>query len=275
MEIPARLSVHIPLILAVLISVYGYFEAKDIRLERVSIKTSKLPPEMERLRIVQISDVHLGLIVRQKRLRLILDKVKEARPDILVSTGDLVDGEINALPGLAEILRGINAPLGKYAIMGNHEYFAGAERAREFTELAGFTLLRGKAVSAGPINIAGVDDPSGRYYGVKQASEKELLAALPHDKFTLLLKHRPKLEKSSWELFDLQLSGHAHKGQIFPFTFLTRLYYPTDGGDLGLPGGATLHVSRGSGTWGPPVRFLAPPEVTVIELKNSAYKGKE
>jgi len=275
LEIPPRLSVHIPIVLALLISVYGYFEAKNIRVEKVSIATSKLPPEMEKLRIVQISDVHLGLIVREKRLRLILDKVREAGPDLLVSTGDLVDGEINRLPGLAEMLGGINPPYGKYAITGNHEYYAGLPRALDFTEKAGFTLLRGKAVSAGPINIAGVDDLTVRYYGIKEAPEKELLLSLPRDRFTLFLKHRPVLDKASLGLFDLQLSGHSHKGQIFPFSFVTRLYYPTDGGRLDLPEGSVLYVSRGSGTWGPPIRFLAPPEVTVIDLKNSSFKGEK
>jgi len=266
-EVPARLSVQVPLILAIIISVYGYFEALNIRVENLSVATSKLPPGLEKLRIVQVSDVHLGLIVRGKRLRLILEHVKNANPDILVSTGDLVDGEINRLPGIAEMLREINPRYGKYAVTGNHEYYAGLPRALEFTKKAGFTLLRGEAVSEGPINIAGVDDLTGRYYGeAGQDSEVKLLSSLPREKFTLFLKHRPMLEEASTGLFDLQLSGHSHKGQIFPFSLVTSMYYPTDAGRLELPEGAALYVSRGSGTWGPPIRFLAPPEVTIIEI---------
>lgn len=166
-------------------------------------------------------------------------------------------------------MKAINPRYGKFAITGNHEFYAGIENARCFTENAGFTFLRGESVTvAGMINIAGVDDPAGRYYGLKDISEKGVLSKLPRDKFTLLLKHRPTVDKDAVGLFDLQLSGHAHKGQIFPFSLITRIYYrhTADAGHLKLMDNFYLYVSRGSGTWGPPIRFLAPPEVTVIEL---------
>jgi predicted MPP superfamily phosphohydrolase len=264
----SKFSLIFPLLLSLCITVYGYFEARDIRTERISIKTSKIPAEIGRLKIVQISDVHLGLIVREKRLNRILDKVRAEQPDILVSTGDLVDGQVCRLTGLEDPLKAINPPYGKFAITGNHEFYAGIENARCFTENAGFTFLRGESVTVAGINIAGVDDPAGRYYGLKDISEKELLSGLPRDKFTLLLKHRPAVDKDSVGLFDLQLSGHAHKGQIFPFSLVTRIYYrhTADAGHLKLMNNFYLYVSRGSGTWGPPIRFLAPPEVTVIEL---------
>jgi predicted MPP superfamily phosphohydrolase len=86
-------------------------------------------------------------------------------------------------------------------------------------------------------------------------------------RFTLLLKHRPAFDPASAGKFDLQLSGHAHKGQIFPFVLLVQLVYPESGGSYPLPGGGTMHVSRGTGTWGPPMRFLAPPEITIIDLE--------
>jgi hypothetical protein len=97
-------------------------------------------------------------------------------------------------------------------------------------------------------------------------TEKEILSPLPAVTFTLLLKHRPIISKESIGLFDLQLSGHTHKGQIFPFSLVTRLYYPIHSGLLELVNGSHLYVSRGAGTWGPPIRFLSPPEVTVIDL---------
>jgi predicted MPP superfamily phosphohydrolase len=261
-----RASVQVPLIISAIIGIYGYFEARNIRLEKITVETLKLPANIERVRIAQISDVHLGLIIREERLRRILDKVKEANPDIFISTGDLVDGEINRLEGLAEMLAEVKAPLGKYAIRGNHEYFAGIGRADKFTERAGFRLLSGESVMAGPIEIAGLDDPAGRHYGIRMRPEGDLLRSLPNNRFKLFLKHRPELEESSFGLFDLQLSGHAHKGQIFPFSLVTRLYYPADGGRLDMPLGSVFYVSRGTGTWGPPIRFLAPPEVTLIEL---------
>ena len=117
------------------------------------------------------------------------------------------------------------------------------------------------------MTIVGVDDPAGS--GLRKSDgeiERELLGKAPADRFTLLLKHRPDVEKDSAGLFDLQLSGHVHKGQVFPFRLFTRLFYPMYAGFYELSTGSHLYVSRGTGTWGPPIRFLAPPEVTLIEL---------
>jgi hypothetical protein len=257
----------IPFFMAICISVYGYNEALNIRTEHVVINTTKLPKGVDRIRIAQISDVHLGLIVRKERLGLILEKVKAAAPDMLVSTGDLVDGQINSLEGLADMIKEINPRYGKFAVLGNHEYYAGLKQAIEFKKVAGFTLLRGEGISIdGIINLIGVDDPAAKYFnGYDESMEKRLLASFPRERFTILLKHRPLINKDSLGLFDLQLSGHVHKGQIFPFSLLTKIYYPKDAGLLRVNGGI-LYVSRGSGTWGPPIRFLAPPEVTVIDI---------
>jgi predicted MPP superfamily phosphohydrolase len=232
----------------------------------LTIRSHKVPAAYSPLKIVQISDVHLGLIVREGRLKRILKKVAAENPDVVVSTGDLVDGQVCELNGLAGLLNEIRPRYGKFAVTGNHEFYAGFDNAKCFTENAGFTLLRGESTSAAGITIAGVDDPAGRFYGLKNISETELLSPLPRNKFVLLLKHRPLVDKKAVGLFDLQLSGHIHKGQIFPFTLLTALYYPLTSGRLDLPDKSVMYVSRGSGTWGPPVRFLAPPEVTAIEL---------
>jgi len=265
--IPSRLAFLMSLCLALVISVYGYFEAGNIRTERLRIETSKLPAGIDRLTIVQISDVHLGLIVRCKRMEKILDIVRAEKPDIFISTGDLVDAQINHLPGLVELLQEVDARYGKFAITGNHEYYAGLDKALAFTRACGFTLLRGAAVSSGVINIAGVNDPTGVQMKLeKPVSEKALLASLPRHKFTLFLKHRPVFSKEAAGLFDLQLSGHTHKGQIWPFTYLSALTYPLNAGRFDRADGSILYVSRGTGTWGPPIRFLSPPEVTVIEL---------
>ncbi|HXY54624.1 MAG TPA: metallophosphoesterase [Nitrospirota bacterium] len=265
--IPAKTVFFISTSLSLAICVYGYFEALNIRTERLRIETTKLPAGTDRLTIVQISDVHLGLIVRCDRLAGILDVVKAAKPDIFVSTGDLVDAQINHLSGLRELLQEIKPRYGKFAITGNHEYYAGLKQATAFTEEAGFTLLRGKVVNTGVINIAGVDDPTGEQMHIdKPESESALLSGLPKDQFTLLLKHRPVANPNGPRLFDLQLSGHTHKGQIFPFTYISAIAYPLNAGRFDLSNGAILYVSRGTGTWGPPIRFLSPPEVTVIEL---------
>jgi len=261
----ARQAFFLPLFASVIAAGYGLFEAMNIRTEILVLKSPKITRP---IRIAQISDVHLGLLVREPRLSRILEKVTAASPDIFVSTGDLVDGQTDSLNGVGILLRDVKAPLGKYAITGNHEFYAGLDRSLEFMKQAGFHVLRGQGTSvAGLITIAGVDDPVVRGYGPsREVPEREILSGLPKDKFTLFLKHRPDVEKSSVGLFDLQLSGHAHKGQIFPWTLIVRLVHPQLAGLYDLPSGSSLYVSRGSGTWGPPIRFLAPPEVTVIDL---------
>jgi len=267
-NLSARTSFFISLLLAIIISFYGYFEARNIVTERIILKTSKISPKPGRLRIVQISDVHIGLIVGEGRLKRIIEQVKAASPDILVSTGDLVDGQINGLAGLAELFKEINPGYGKFAITGNHEFYAGLDQALAFTKKAGFVVLRGEGLTVeGLINIYGIDDPQGKTFGLsKDVSERELLSVIPKEVFTLLLKHRPVVDKDAVGLFDLQLSGHVHKGQIFPFSLITWLYYPVHAGYVRLPGNSSLYVSRGTGTWGPPIRFLSQPEITVIEL---------
>jgi predicted MPP superfamily phosphohydrolase len=273
----AQLSFFIPLMFAIVVGVYGYFEADNIRTEHVAIRTSKLPDDVRSLRIVQISDVHLGLIVRDERLKKIMHLVKKSDPDIFVSTGDLVDGQINRLEGLAELLNEVNPRYGKFAITGNHEFYAGLDQALSFTRMAGFRVLRGEGMTVGNIiNIAGIDDPAGNINGLsKKIPEKELLSGFHNGKFTILLKHRPLVDKDAAGLFDLQLSGHTHKGQIFPFSIVTKLYYPSDAGMLSLLNNSALYVSRGTGTWGPPIRFLSPPEVTVIELVNTRREAQK
>ena len=248
--------------------IYGYFEALHIRTEHVTVKTSKIPEKIGRFRVVQISDVHLGLIVGKSRLKRILRQVKDARPDILVSTGDLVDGQMDDLEMLTDMFQNIPTKYGKFAITGNHEFYAGIDRALAFTEKAGFTILRGEGITVSNfLNIAGVDDPARKRYSPdRAASEKALLEKMPREKFTLFLKHQPVINRESLGMFDLQLSGHTHKGQIFPFNLVTKLYYPMHTGLSKVNGNALLYVSRGSGTWGPPVRFLSPPEVTIIDI---------
>ena len=261
-------SCVVSLLIACSVMGYGFFEALNIRLEHVTITTDKLPKGMDSLRIAQISDIHLGVLVGEMRLKRILDKVKTAAPHILVSTGDLVDGQMEKQDILATMLREVETPHGKYAVTGNHEYYAGLSRSLDFTKKAGFVLLRGEARTLpNSIHIAGVDDPAGRSQGAAgNGSEARLLSTLSSDLFTLLLKHQPIVDKNSADHFDLQLSGHTHNGQIFPFSLLTRLFYKIHPGLTRLQEGSLVYVSRGCGTWGPPARFLSPPEVTLIEV---------
>jgi hypothetical protein len=239
-----------------------------VRTEEVILKTDKMPPGAPPVTIVQVSDIHLGLIVGEKRLERILEAVRRAEPDLLVSTGDLVDGQVNELDGLSGLFRTVKPKYGKFAVTGNHEFYAGIEHSLDFTARSGFTVLRGEGVTVGGLlNVVGVDDRTGAAFGGAAAvRESRLLATLPGRNFTLLLKHRPLVDREACALIDLQLSGHTHKGQIFPFNLVTKLSVPFNSGTVRVPQGCTVHVSRGSGTWGPPLRLFSPPEVTVLRV---------
>ena len=255
--------------LSVVLGIYSFLEASHLRVEHIRILTDKLPAATKRLRVAQISDVHLGLMVRHRTAAAIAGRVREANPDLFVATGDFVDGRIDHLDGLSGIFREIHPPLGKYAVTGNHEFYAGIGPSLDFIRRAGFTVLRGEAVTVGnALRLVGVDDPASQAFGPAPGrSEEELLGNEPSPLFTLLLKHRPYLSPAARKAADLQLSGHTHNGQIFPFRLLVRIRYPLLSGLYESKNGASLYTSRGTGTWGPPMRFLAPPEVTIIDIE--------
>lgn len=266
----------VALSITVILILYGYYEAKTITVEELKIKTAKLPKHIEKLKIVQISDLHLGLIIREKKVEKILSIIKNLNPDIIVATGDIVDGQTNDILQHIEIFADLRPPLGKYAITGNHEYYAGINQSVSFIEKSGFKMLRGSFINvANIVNIAGVDD-------ISSVEEREILSKVNNNLFTLFLKHRPLVKMDSIKYFDIQLSGHTHKGQIFPFYYVTKLAFPLNTGLYELKEGSfnkekkrdvvaktpLLYTSRGTGTWGPPIRILAPPEITLIELEN-------
>ncbi|MBF0540173.1 MAG: metallophosphoesterase [Nitrospirae bacterium] len=258
----------IPMSLSIIIFIYGWFEARNIILEEVEIKTNRLPANIDKFRIVQITDVHLGLMSHDGRLNRILDKVKEANADILISTGDLLDAEVNNNAEYIDLFREINPKYGKFAVMGNHEFYVGYDQSVDFAEKAGFRVLRSEIVNIdGIINLAGVDDLRARKFSLgSDNSELDFLAKKDNVEFTVFLKHQPVVNDNSKGLINLQISGHTHDGQFFPYSLLTHLFYPIPCGLTQLDDDLYIYLSRGSGTWGPPIRFLAPPEVTVIDL---------
>lgn len=271
----AAITCEIALFLALLASGYALYEARRIRTEQVTVTTDKLPPAVRSIRVVQISDVHVGLLFRESRLESVLQAARAAHPDILVSTGDLVDGRlsredvISQLDRMAAMIAAVPVKGGKFAVTGNHEYYAGLDQALEFTRKAGFTILRNQSVALPEgITISGVDDTAGQRRGLPAVTppESDLLSSLSPRQFQLLLKHRPLVADTGNGHFDLQLSGHVHKGQIFPFNLLVSLKFPIPCGTTRTKNGSFIHVSRGSGTWGPPMRLFAPPEVTVIDI---------
>jgi predicted MPP superfamily phosphohydrolase len=261
-----KMALRVVGLLALALLGYGFIQARQIQVTQVSISTPKLASG--RITIAQISDLHLGIMLGDGFLDRVISRLREIRPDIVVATGDIVDGQGDDLAALARQFKAYSPPLGAFAVTGNHEYFAGLESSVQFLRDAGFTVLRGESVKAGGIVLAGVDDFSAstrdRHAGVDTS---KALASLTGEDFTVLLKHQPVVDDAA--PFDLQLSGHIHGGQIFPFAYLTRWVYGVDTGLTSLPGGRRLYVSNGTGTWGPPIRLLAPAEITLITITSS------
>lgn len=255
------------LLLCISILVYGSFEAKGIQLEKISIQTDKIATQ-KKIKIMQISDVHFSPLIGLSMAKKINEVANKHNPDLLVSTGDLLDPGILDRDQIVEILNNIKPKLGKLAVMGNHEFYSTVEYSEKFIAEAGFTLLRDRTIEIGDkLLIAGVDDPAIRR--VKDAVPPPLYTFMSEktkDRYTILLKHQPRIEDNSERFFDLQLSGHTHAGQIYPFYYFVKMLFPNMEGRFQLNDNATLYVNRGAGTWGPPFRFLAQPEITIIEI---------
>ena len=260
----------VPLVLASGVFLYACDEARSVRVTHLTIPSEKIPAPVGALRIVQISDVHIGLVIREARLRAIVREVVAAKPDLVVATGDLLDGQTDRIGAMADLFRAVQPRYGKYVIMGNHEYYAGFSKAHLFFNAAGFSLLRGEERTvADCLTLVGFDDTEacrlGSYRDVPRKYRRGRISNGTFGTFTLFLRHQPVIEDMSGR-FDLQLSGHTHGGQIFPLAYVTELVFPMNSGLYRLVDRSLVYVSRGCGTWGPPIRFLAPPEITVIDL---------
>jgi len=254
---------------------YGVYAATQINVSRIRFPTPKFTPGHAPLRIVQISDLHLDLLTSEARIQRMVSAINALDPDLVVSTGDLVDMQANHISKFVTTLRQLHATYGCYAVTGNHEAFAGIKGALAFTRDAGFTLLSSEGRQIGNlVNIVGVDDPAVvRAAAQPSPPEASVVQQFNNGHVTILLKHQPVINKASVSYVDLQLSGHIHGGQIFPFGLLTRLAYRVHMGMSQVAPATWLYVSYGSGTWGPPIRFLARPEITVIDIVPAQNTG--
>ena len=255
--------------LAAAITVYGFIEAHWISVTNLPVCMPGLPAHLEGFRIAQISDVHLGRIVRGTRLEKIVNQVNALQPDLIVITGDLVDAEPSHMEDMIPALRRLQSRYGVFAVTGNHEFFAGVERTQSSIERAGVTLLRNRWVTVdGDLQLIGRDDViASRITGTPLPTWDENLRGLDRTKPAILLYHTPVTTLAELEErgIQLQLSGHTHQGQLWPFNLIVKWIFKTPYG-LFTDGKATIYVNRGIGTWGPPLRVLARPEITLVTL---------
>jgi predicted MPP superfamily phosphohydrolase len=260
MSVHTAFSAALACLLVLGAGLYGIYAAKRLTVEQVTLTSGKLAPT-QTVRIAQISDLHLGLMLREEVLAPVVLKLNELKPDLIVATGDVVDAQINHISELIELWRQVDAPLGKYAILGNHETYAGVAQSMDFLQKSGFKILRNEAQEVGDaLTLIGLDYE-------RHAEEPVLIGGQDNARYKVVLKHLPTVRPDVVGLFDLQLSGHTHGGQLFPFNLITATKFPLLKGLFRLDGGSSLYTSRGTGTWGPPMRVGSAAEITLFEIK--------
>ncbi|XXF81489.1 metallophosphoesterase [Myxococcaceae bacterium GXIMD 01537] len=252
--------------------VYAYVTARGrARVERLSIPVRRLGSGLHGLRVAQISDIHIGPTLDGRWLRRVVEQVNALEPDLIAVTGDLVDGSVHSLRDEVRPLGGLRAALGVYYVTGNHEYYHGGPAWVAEVARLGLTVLQNEhrvvEREGARLTVAGVTDFEGGRISPSHASRPDVaLAGAPLDVPRLLLAHQPRTAVLARDLdVDLQLSGHTHGGQMFPFMFFVRLQQPVIRG-LATIAGVRVYTNRGTGYWGPPLRLGPAPEITLLTL---------
>ena len=271
-SLEAASAIAVP-VLAVLATVVGYIDARRRpRVVDVAVPLLDLPPALEGFTIAQISDVHIGPTIKRDFLRRIVEIVNSLDVDLVAVTGDLVDGSVEQLAVHVEPLSHVRARHGAYFVTGNHEYYSGAPAwIAELRRLGLHVLLNEHVVlshGGAQLVIAGVTDYSAHQFDPAQRSDPEAaLAGAPSGlRPRVLLAHQPRTAAAAADAgFDLQLSGHTHGGQFWPWNLFVRLQQPFTAG-LHRLGKLWVYTSRGSGYWGPPKRLGVPSEIARVRL---------
>lgn len=252
---------------SLLFSAYGIWNAFHPITKRIKVVLPGLPEAWKGKRIVQLSDIHLGYIYQSGFMRRIVRQVNALHADMVVITGDLFDGMDGNLDDAVDSLNEIRVPYGVFFVNGNHETYFGLEKSFDFLKKTTVRILRDEVVHVGGLSILGIGYP-------EQGEKKDVVgiarALKPSWKGTptILLYHAPAHVRDFQELgIHLQLSGHTHKGQIFPFNLITKIVHK--GHDYGLyrHGDYTLYTTSGIGTWGPSMRLGNRPEIVEITLR--------
>jgi hypothetical protein len=247
-----------------------WWARRPARVRVVDVPIADLPADLVGFRIVQLSDLHVGPTLKRAFVERVVDTANGLDPDLIALTGDVADGYPPALRHDVAPLAALRAPHGKYFVTGNHEYYWDAAGwLRELEGLGFLPLVNTHRVihrGAGRIVLAGVTDLSSRGLPGHTSDPAAAVAGAPESDVRVLLAHQPKSAFAANAAgYDLQLSGHTHGGQYFPFNILVRLFQPFVAGLHRLEA-MWLYVSRGTGYWGPPLRLGAPAEITLIQL---------
>lgn len=259
--------------LALWMTVYGAYNARRLaRVKRVSIALPDLPAGLDGFMIAQISDIHVGPTIKKGYLQAIVKRVNGLNANLIAVTGDIVDGSVAELREDVAPLAQLRAALGVYLVTGNHEYYSGVHQWVAHFRNLGLTVLENEHIVLGHgedrLVLAGVKDYSAASHGDQPGSEpRAALQGAPAEvKTRILLAHQPRTAAVARKLdYQLQLSGHTHGGQFWPWSVFVPLQQPWVAG-LHDTENLRVYISRGTGYWGPPLRFGAPSEITLITL---------
>jgi len=268
-------AIAVPLV-ALAVTVIGFVNARRVaRVVRVEVPIPGLPAALDGYSIAQISDIHVGPTIKRPYLNAIVTRVNELKPDAIAVTGDLVDGSVQRLAMHTEPLARLSAPDGTFFVTGNHEYYSGADQWIAEVRRLGLRVLLNEHVirrrGDAALMIAGVTDYTAQHFNPAHKSDPHRAAAgAPRDvAVRILLAHQPRSASAAADAgFDLQLSGHTHGGQFFPWNFFVPLQQPFVAG-LNKVRSLWVYTSRGTGYWGPPKRFGAPSEITLVKLRSA------
>lgn len=253
-----------------LIVVAGYVNALNVRVKNIPLKIDKEVDGQQRIRVLMASDLHLGALIGERRERQFLRIVQQQKPDLVLLCGDLLDGEIAPVlrKKLGSHIQEIDAPMGVYAITGNHEYIGGISKSLAYLRSVGINVLIDTLVALpNGIQLVGRNDRAAMHGNQGQKPLAGLLVNADHSKPIIVMNHQPyHLEEASEAGADLHLSGHTHHGQLWPFGYITKAIFELSWGYL-KKGTTHFYVSTGFGTWGPTVRLGNHPEVIVFDLQ--------
>lgn len=271
--LPPRRSVPLALILLAVLTGYAAFEAQYPRVTHIAIQTDKLPQGVDNYRVAFVADIHLNALNGERLLGRVTKIIQEQQADLLLLGGDIVGADgMRARRREAAMLAAAMPPNGTLAVLGNHEaYNDHLNNAIPFLKRAWAHVMRGEAVAVGSVYVVGVDDPAvAEAQGSTAHDPMIILRRIPHERFVILLKHRPDIQPESIGLFDVQLSAHTHGGQLWPAGQVLRFIHGAPQGRLtrleSKLGASWYYCTSGAGFSALPLRFLTPPEVVVLDL---------
>ncbi|MDD2758164.1 MAG: metallophosphoesterase [Patescibacteria group bacterium] len=257
----------VAIILASLYAIWGVWNAFHPEIKRIEVKINNLPVTWQGKTVVQISDIHLGHVFGQKFLQKIVDQINEVKPEAVFITGDLFDGMDGRLDMHVQPLDALAAPAGVYFVTGNHETYFGVDKAKEILSKTKARILSDEVVDINGLQVVGLNYADR----LEQRDLVGVIRSIPNYNAGLpavLLYHSPiQIKKIKEAGIDLQLAGHTHRGQMFPFGWVTKMIF--GGHDYGLyqEDDYSLYTTSGVGTWGPTLRTGNRPEIVVVTLR--------